>query len=316
MSPASAGPAGRPSYVGIASVVTPMRILVTGGSGFLGAAFVRTARAAGHRLAVLSRAAPGEDTAGVTWLTGSVAEPPGDAIARFAPEACVHAAWIATPGVYLESPENDHWVRWSLDFLDRLSSLGVRHFTVLGTCIEYRITGRPLREETTPLAPVSPYARGKHALHERLREHWRDRQHGLAWARIFYPYGEGEHPARLASSIIQRLKRGEAVQLKTPGSVKDYIQAEDVARALLTVVESGFDGPINVGTGEGVAVETIARRLAELLGRPELVRVPAQPVADPLDYVVADATRLRGLGWSPQVTLAAGLRRLVEARGR
>lgn len=293
-----------------------MRLLVTGGSGFLGAAFVRTAQAAGHSLAILSRTAAREESAGVTWLTGSVAMPPWDAIARFAPEACVHAAWIATPGVYLDSSENDDWVRWSFAFLDRLSSLGVRHITVLGTCIEYRITGRPLHEETTPLEPVSPYARSKHVLHERLREHWSGRKPGLAWARIFYPYGEGEHPARLASSIIQRLKRGEAVPLKTPGSVKDYIHADDVARALLSVVEHGFDGPINIGTGEGVAVETIARQLAELLGRPELVQVPANPVADPLDHVVADATRLRSLGWSPQVTLAAGLRRLVEARGR
>lgn len=291
-----------------------MRLLVTGGSGFLGAAFVRVAVDRGHHVAVLSRAANDHRDPQVTWLSGSLAEPPWAEIARFAPEACVHAAWIATPGVYLESPENADWVWWSLEFLSRLPALGVRSLVALGTCIEYQITGQPLREEVTPLAPASAYARGKCELHERLRASPALAHTALAWARIFYPYGEGEHPARLASSLIGRLSRGEPVALRTPGSVKDYIHADDVATALLTLVEHGFNGPINIGTGEGVAVETIGRNLAALLGRPELVEVPANPVADPLDFVVADPARLHSLGWRSQVTLAAGLRRLVEAR--
>lgn len=291
-----------------------MRLLVTGGSGFLGSSLVRTLLAGGHRVAVLSRTTPAHAEPQLTWLTGTLAGPPWDELARFAPEACIHAAWIATPGVYLESPENRDWVRWSVDFLNRLPALGVRQIVALGTCIEYRITGQPLREDRTPLAPVSTYARSKCELHEQLRASPALASTALAWARIFYPYGEGEHPARLASSLISRLSLGEPVMLKTPGSKKDYIHADDVATALLTLVEGNFNGPVNIGTGEGVAVETIARNLAGLLGRPELVEVPANPVADPLDFVVADASRLHSLGWRPQVTLAAGLRRLVEAR--
>lgn len=70
---------------------------------------------------------------------------------------------------------------------------------------------------------------------------------------------------------------------------------------------------MNIGTGEGVAVGSVARRIAELVGRPDLLRMPEAPVADPLDFVVADAGRLRSLGWRPQVTLVSGLRRLVDA---
>ena len=125
-----------------------------------------------------------------------------------------------------------------------------------------------------------------------------------------------EHPARLASSLAAKFRAGEAVTLKTPGSVKDYIHADDVASALLTVSACGFDGPVNIGTGEGVAVGSIARQVAELVGRPDLVRMPEAPVTDPLDFVVADADRLRSLGWRPQVTLVSGLRRLVDAAPR
>ena len=112
------------------------------------------------------------------------------------------------------------------------------------------------------------------------------------------------------------LALGEAVTLKTPGSIKDYIHADDVASALLAVSARGSDGTVNIGTGEGVAVGSVARQIAELVGRPDLLRMPERPVADPLDHVVADAGRLRSLGWRPQVTLVSGLRRLVDAAPR
>ncbi|MBM3876698.1 MAG: NAD(P)-dependent oxidoreductase [Verrucomicrobia bacterium] len=290
-----------------------MRIIVTGGSGFLGSACVRAATAAGHSVAVLTRF-PRQGSA-AEQLLGSVEQPPWTAIRNFAPDACVHAAWIATPGLYLESPENADWVRWSLAFLNELPALGVRHITVLGTGIEYQITGQRLREDTTPLQPLSGYARSKCELHVQLaawRQDARLADLGLAWARIFYPYGAGEHPARLASSLIAKLRRGEPVQLKTPHSTKDYIHVDDVATALLTVLERRYCGAINVGTGVGVTVDTVAQKLGHLLGRADLVQPPTNAPANSLDYVVADAGRLHALGWRPQVALEAGLRRLVE----
>ncbi len=194
--------------------------------------------------------------------------------------------------------------------------MGVRRSVAVGTCIEYQVTGRPSREDETPISPSSTYARCKHALHDRLREASATNGVPLAWARVFYPYGEGEHPARLASSLVAKFRAGEAVTLKTPGSVKDYIHADDVASALLAVSARGSDGTVNIGTGEGVAVGSVARQIAELVGRPDLLRMPERPVADPLDHVVADAGRLRSLGWRPQVTLVSGLRRLVDAAPR
>ena len=290
----------------------PLRLLVTGGTGFLGSSLVRQAHAAGHAVAVLSRD-PDAPRIPAVPLAGRLEDPPWDAIDRFAPDICVHAAWIATPGVYLDAPENADWHGWSADFLRRLADRGTRRFVVLGTCIEYRPTGQPLSEDTTPIEPASPYARAKDALHRELRA---TLPGTLAWARIFYPYGEGEHPDRLASSVIRRLAAGERVGLRTPDSVKDYIHVDDVGSALLRIAESGFDGPVNVGTGTGVTVGEIARWIADRIGRSDLLDLPTGSVADPLDHVVADATRLRSLGWSPKVTLADGLHRLVDARTR
>jgi dTDP-6-deoxy-L-talose 4-dehydrogenase (NAD+) len=181
----------------------------------------------------------------------------------------------------------------------------------LGTCIEYQNTGDLLTEDKTPLAPSSTYARCKHELHDHLRSHLSEQHVPLTWARIFYPYGEREHPARLVSSLLARLRSGETIELKTPKSVKDYIHVEDVASALLKLARARFDGAVNVGTGVGVTVETIARRLAELIGRSELIKFPETPPYDPFDFVVADVTRIQALGWNPQIPLENGLKRLA-----
>ena len=300
------------------------RILITGSTGFIGSAVLRQALAAGHEVGVLLRpghAAPRSDSPAstspaspaVTVLTGSMAEPPWEDLRRFSPDTLIHCAWIATPGAYLESPENELHAQWSEALALGLIEQGLQQLVVLGTCIEYRMGSARLHETETPLEPTTPYARAKDQLRRRLVERLADHPGvRLAWGRVFYPYGEGEHPARLCSSLISSLRRGDEVVLKTPESTKDYIHISDLAGAILRVAEAHVDGPVNLGTGEGVTIREIADRLATLLGRPDRVRVSNSAAPDPLGFIVADAGRLRKLGWEPKVTLESGLRRLID----
>ena len=294
-----------------------MRILVTGASGFIGSAFSRLALSHRHQIGGLIL--PSEQPpAGLTgpdmiWLRGTLAEPPWEAIKAFRPEACVHFAWVATPGVYLESPENENYFNWSLEFIRRVNRFGVEHVLGAGTCIEYRIGNEPLSETHTPIEPATTYARWKNAL--RLARDSEAAAYGyrFGWGRVFYPYGVGEHPAKLCSSIIQKLSRGERIELKTPNSTKDYIYIKDLAAAFLTVLEQRYEGAINLGTGVGVSVAQVARTLAEMLGRSHLVTAADPPASDPLGFVVADSSRLRQLGWNPAYDLVRGLQELLTA---
>jgi dTDP-6-deoxy-L-talose 4-dehydrogenase (NAD+) len=300
------------------------RILITGSTGFIGSAVLRQALAAGHEVGVLLRpghAAPRTDSPAstfpaspaVTALTGSMAQPPWEDLRRFSPDTLIHCAWIATPGVYLESPENELHAQWSEALALGLVEQGLRQLVVLGTCIEYRMGSARLHETETPLEPTTPYARAKDQLRRRLVEQLADHPGvRMAWGRVFYPYGEGEHPARLCSSLISSLRRGDEVVLKTPESTKDYIHISDLAGAILRVAEAQMDGPVNLGTGSGVTVREIAERLATLLERTDRVRVASPAAPDPLGFIVANAGRLRKLGWEPKVTLESGLRRLID----
>lgn len=295
-----------------------MKILLTGPTGFIGSAFTRLALSRGHQVAGLiipSEHIPTKvSNQNLVWLRGTLDQAPWSEIAAFEPNVCVHTAWITTPGVYLESPENECFRDASFQFIRKVVGTGAHHVIGLGTCIEYQITERPLNEDSTPIAPTTLYARCKNELRLALETEAKAHGFSFCWSRVFYPYGPGEHPSRLCSAVIQKLQRGEKITLKTPQSTKDYIYIDDLAAALLAVVENGFKGCINFGTGTGTAVRNVAQIIGRLTGKSELIEEATHPDPDPFPFVVADAARIKSLGWRPAVVLEEGVRRLLYAR--
>jgi nucleoside-diphosphate-sugar epimerase len=294
-----------------------MKILLTGATGFIGSAFLKLALRRSFQVAALVR--PGKlqpderfQHPNLIWIEGTLADAPWEKIAAFQAEVCVHAAWITEPEIYLESPENRRYLQWSIDFLKCAIKSGINRFLVLGTCIEYQIGEEILSEEQTPLDPKTLYAQCKNDLRKTLREDPAFRELSLCWGRVFYPFGAGEHPARLCSSLIRRLKENQKVFLRTPDSIKDYIHVEDLAAALLTIIESRFSGAINLGTGFGVSIREIASLIAGLMNKPDLIEENASAVPDSYNRVVANATKLRSLGWRPVVPLRAGLMQMID----
>jgi nucleoside-diphosphate-sugar epimerase len=296
-----------------------MRIVVTGAGGSIGRAFVQQALAAGHAVCALIR--PGRSAGAfpthpaLTIGVGTLAAPPWNDVVRFGPEVCVHAAWITDPAVYLESAENQRYMEEGIALATGLFERGVGHIVAVGTCAEYRPSDEPLDEVRSPLKPGTPYARAKHELHRALCEQAGVAGARVAWARVFQSYGAGEPPTRLCSTLARRLAAGERVTLHTPQAVRDWIYVDDVATALLCLVAQRSDMVVNVGTGIGHTVETVALTLAEMLGQRELV-VAAVGKADAYGPLVADPSRLRSLGWKPRVDLEAGLVRLIDGLPR
>lgn len=292
-----------------------MNLLITGATGFIGSACVRSALEHGHRVGAI--VLPGEEEKlpshdQLTCIIGNLADPPYGAISDFAPEVCLHTAWVTAPGVYLESPDNDQFLGWSRDFINGITERGLAHVMVLGTCIEYQVCNTPLSEDTTPVVPSTRYAKCKKALHDFLATQGGAGRGGWCWGRVFYPYGVGEHPSRLCSSIINKVGIGEPICLRTPSSVKDYIHIDDLTAAILLCLERQYQGAINLGTGVGVSVGEMAGIIGRLMGRSELITRANPPVIDPQGHVVADAKHLRALGWEPHVKMETGLRRLIS----
>ena len=132
------------------------------------------------------------------WLNGTLADLPWHAIERFQPgglrslrldcDAGRLSGIAGERGLFAVEPgPGPH----------RLRGLGPSHIVGVGTCIEYQITNAPLSEAHTPVAPTTLYSRCKNALREALEAEARRDGWLFCWGRVFYPYGVGEHPARL-----------------------------------------------------------------------------------------------------------------------
>lgn len=291
-----------------------MKILLTGSTGFIGNTFLRKAIAKGYKVGalILPELDVPKDLVkneNIVWLRGTLNEPPWDLIKEFEPEVCVHTAWITTPGIYLESPINYQLLEDSVKFITKAALISVKYAIVTGTCVEYAPSSLPLKEDESPINPVSTYAKCKHELHLRLLEDSKKLGFDMCWARIFYPYGIGEPPDKLCSYLIRKFMNNERVYLKSPNNVRDYIHVEDIAETLLLILEKHFSGTVNIGTGIGISVREIADLIAEYLRKPDLID---QPDKSEHDYIVADVTRLKSLGWKQKVSFKEGIQQLVE----
>ena len=272
-----------------------MRLFVTGASGFIGSEVCQQAQDAGHQVLPLLR----------PHLLGT---PPWEKIEAFKPDVAIHCAWIAKPGIYMDSPENIVLKEESIELFRRLSNIGVSHFVGCGTCAEYAPSEKDLAEDASPVAPRSPYAYTKHELHLALQRISTECGTGFSWMRIFYPYGPSEHSDRLISSILRGFKSRERVEIRNPEAIRDYVHVSDVAAAVLLCALRRASGCFNIGTGEGVLLGKLESMVGVFAGLPPQAE-SMRRVAGGMDKdrVVALTDKLRSLGWSPRYNVARGL---------
>lgn len=292
-----------------------MRVLVTGANGFIGRAFCKQAASRGHEVLGMVRGASEHEHLDVPTVVGTLDQAPWTAIREFAPDAVLHLAWTAAPGAYLNSPENEVLLEQSKAFLRGCLDAGIPHLAAAGSCGEYAPSADLLSESHSALAGGFPYSEAKLALCRWLEAEARWPR-TWTWLRIFYPYGPGEHPRRLPSLLMRQLSAGQTVGLRTPDSVKDYVFIDDLAVAMWVCLESGLTGPVNLGSGQGVRIRDLARRIACVIGANVSLVENADPSQiDPRPTQVADMDRLVAVGWRPKTQLEDGLRSLAMSLG-
>ncbi len=234
------------------------------------------------------------------------------------PSHLLHLAWTTEPGAYWESPENLSWVAASLGLLREFAACGGERAAMAGSCAEYDWNHARGVEGETPLRPTTLYGTAKCALHAVAEKFCAGRGGaggiGLAWGRLYFPYGPHEHPARLVPSVIRSLLAGEEALCTHGRQVRDFIYVDDAAAAFAALLDSAVEGPVNIASGEDRPLSELIGFLGEELGRPELIRLGTRE-APPNDVPVltADIARLRNeVGYSPPTSLATGLRECVS----
>ncbi|MFE9747024.1 dTDP-glucose 4,6-dehydratase [Saccharothrix saharensis] len=307
-----------------------MRVLVTGGAGFIGSRFV-------HML--LDGALPGLEGASATvldkltyaaslanlpdrgprlhFVRGDVCDaelldrvlPGHDAVVHFAAESHVDRS-ITMAGDFVTTN-----VRGTQTLLESCRRAGTGTVVHVSTDEVYGSIETGSWDEDRPLLPNSPYAASKAASDLMARAYWRTYGLDVRVTRCTNNYGPNQHVEKVIPLFVTNLLRGLPVPLYGDGhNVREWLHVEDHCRALALVLLRGTAGRIyNVGGGTEVTNAELTARLVELCGAsPDLVRHVADRQGHDLRYSVDD-TRIRTeLGYRPQRSFDEGLRRTVR----
>jgi len=301
-----------------------VRILVTGGAGFIGSNVVDRFIELGHEVAVFDDLSTGfrefVDPRAEFHL-GDLAD--ASAIDRcvrsFEPEIVTHLAAQMDVRKSVTDPLFDARVNvlGSIGLLQACTKHGVRKVVYASTGGALYGEGRQLpATEDHPVNPESPYGASKHTVEHYLYL-WK-LLHGLDYTVLRYPnvYGPRQNPhgeAGVNAIFIGLMLEGKRPRIFGDGNaVRDYLYVSDVVDANVTALERGSGEMLNLGTGVGTSVNDIIRELQAILEfREEAIFEPAR--AGEIQRIYLDASRARQvLDWSPQVSFSDGLRRTVE----
>ncbi len=313
-----------------------MKILVTGGAGFIGSHIVDAVISRGHTPVVVDDLSSGRKEnlpAQVPLYAVDICDRSAlqEVFEKEKPDLVCHQAAQMSVSLSVKQPGFDARVNilGLLNTLELAQEHQVQKFVFASSGgVLYGNVTEPVAEDY-PANPISPYGISKWCGERYLN--FFSQEHGMNTVALRYAnvYGPRQNPhgeAGVVAIFCQRMLRGEPTRINGDGKyIRDYVYVEDVARANVSALLE--DAPqvhcaFNVGTGKPTDVNELAKRLKELSekelkNRSRPLSVPASehgPArAGDLRSNLIDASRLRDVwGWSPQVDLERGLELAAE----
>ncbi|MBU3664813.1 MAG: UDP-glucose 4-epimerase GalE [Chthoniobacterales bacterium] len=299
-----------------------MRILVTGGAGYIGSICVEEMLNRGHEVAVLDNLTEGHRAAvdpRATFYHADLADrvAVGLAVGEFAPEAVMHFAANALVGESMTNPSKyfRNNVASGINLLDAMVEHGVKRFVFSSTCATFGIPEKMPIDESLPQRPINPYGESKLLFEKILR--WYDEIHGLRFTALRYfnaagaseKFGEDHRiETHLIPNILKvALGQKDAVEIygtdyETPDGtcIRDYIHILDLADAHIRALDRAQSGFYNLGTGGGTSVKEVIDCCRRVTGREiKAVEKPRRPGDPP--RLIASSDKIRSeLGWQPK----------------
>jgi len=303
-----------------------MRILVTGGAGYIGSFTVRRLAARGHTVLVYDNLSVGHawavpeeslvvgDLGDHGRLEQQFTSKRIDAVIHFAASASVGES-VADPAKYYRNNLQN-----SMALLECVRRHGITRFVFSSTCAVYGEPDRLPLTEDHPRRPVNPYGHTKLAFETMLSDY--SAAYGLGCTALRYfnaagaavdgSLGEDHDPETHLIPLVLQVALGRRSHIDIFGTdygtpdgscIRDYVHVEDLAEAHVLALElqpARKKVEYNVGTGTGNSVREVIRTCEEVSGQAIAVREGARRAGDPPLLVASSAKLAAELGWSPQ----------------
>jgi UDP-glucose 4-epimerase len=301
-----------------------MRLLVTGGAGYIGSIVAQQLLETGHEVAVLDNFSRGHRAAvpaDARLIEADLVDEHATRTAlRDGYDGVMHFASLALVAESVAHPERYHRVNHvgALNLLDAMREAGVRRLVFSSTCAVYGEPEKVPMTEDIPAAPVNAYGNSKLAIDRMIGDECR--AHGLAGASLRYfnvagargDLGEDHEPETHLIPLVLRAAAGKTDHVRVFGTdyptrdgtaVRDYIHVDDLGRAHISALEAAEPGRhaiYNLGTGDGYTVKEVVDAARRVTGREIPAREEPRRPGDPPE-LVASSDRIRDeLGWVPE----------------
>lgn len=303
-----------------------MRILVTGGAGYIGSVATEVLTRSGHEVLVFDNLQQGHReavTAGAQLVVGDLANPAAiaDAIGTFRPEAVMHFAANSLVGESMRDPFaylGDN-VTNALNLFRAMEQCNVRKIILSSTANLFADPEQMPIAESERIIPGSPYGESKFVIERML--HWFSVTRGFRFACLRYfnaagataEHGEDHNPELHLIPLVLQVALGQRASIRVFGNdyatfdgtcIRDYIHVDDLVDAhvrALGALEHG-NCTYNLGNGRGFSVLEVIEASRRTTGRPIPVEVALRRPGDPAVLVAASAKIRRELGWFPRST--------------
>ncbi len=300
-----------------------MRVLVTGGAGFIGSHVVEQLAACGADVAVLddlSRGSLSNLHPAASLYHGDIRDEGfvRETLEQFRPRVVIHQAAQVDVQASLEDPARDAAVNigGTIHLLEACRRTGVEKVIYASSAAVY---GDPLYlpvDEEHPVRPLAGYGISKHTV-----EHYLEVYRGLygldytvlRYANVYGPRQDATGEGGVVAVFVHRLLRGETPCIFGDGEqTRDFVYVGDVAAANLAAIKGGSGRVLNVSTGRATSVNDLFQLLQQITGSKIKARYcPPRPGDIRHSYLSCDLAR-KTLGWRALTDLAAGLSLTVE----
>ena len=253
------------------------KILITGGTGFVGRQIVRSLSKKNVEITLVVRTGKENTVKNVPSVKKVITSQ--DIFLEnkhWWSNACegintvIHAAWYVKPRKYLESEHNIECLIGSLELARGAASAKVARFIGIGTCLEYEDSEIGVSIQT-PLKPSNTYASTKASLFTACSTYFPARGVEFAWCRLFNLYGEGEDRRRLVPYVRGKILKGEVAELTSGKQIRDYMDVSQAGDKIAEIALGREVGPFNICSGLKTTIRAFAEKIADEYGRRDLL---------------------------------------------
>ncbi|MFC2032132.1 NAD-dependent epimerase/dehydratase family protein [Chloroflexota bacterium] len=302
------------------------RVLVTGGTGFIGSHLAATLLSLGKEVVVfdnLSTGLEGNLPQRAKLIIGDVRNPEQVTQATEDADLIFHVAANASGTVSVNNPRLDFEsnVCGTFNVLDAALQTRVKKFIYVSSASVYGAPQRfPIREEH-PTNPFVPYGASKLAGEICCRSFFHSYKLPVVIGRPFCVYGLGENPESALVEVSRYLRwhlNGKPIRIigDIDRKTRDFVHVSDIVQSLLLIADHAAEGEVfNLGSGTEVTMRELVNVIGSVTGQQPIIETIADITEDTY-RLVSDISKIRSLGYVPKVSLAEGLSRLAEELGQ